>query len=136
MFIRMLWVASAILVLATALRAEDCPIPRGGDEIATALETAPSCEAALKLFQTCAHVSSIDSMFGGIVTTRCEGDFLSKISAMQRKSYDKTREACTRKYAKKEGTMYRSFEAFCHAKLARAYALKFGASPKDSATQK
>ena len=129
MYIRMLWLALAFILSAVPSRAEDCPVPRSGDTIAEALEKAPSCEASLKLFQSCAYLASIDSMFGGIVTTKCEADFLTKISAMQRKSYDKTREACTRKYAKKEGTMYRSFEAFCHAKLARAYAQKFGASP-------
>ena len=133
---RLLLALSATFLLIAPAKAVDCPVARDGDAISAAIEKAPTCEAAYNVFQACAYIASIDSMFGGIVTTRCEGDFLSKINAMQRKSYDKTREACTRKYAKKEGTMYRSFEAFCHAKLARAYALKFGASPKDSATQK
>lgn len=136
MSIRTLWVASAILVLAAPARAAECPVQHSGDVIAEALQKAPSCDAALKLFEACAYISSIDSMFGGIVTDKCEGDFLTKLSASQRKIYDREKEACARKYSDKEGTMYRSFEAFCVSKLANTYAHKFTASPKPPAPQK
>lgn len=132
MFIRMLWVASAILMLAAPSQAADCPVTRSGDVIADALEKAPTCGTALKLFEACAYGASIDVMFGAIVATKCETDFLSKLGSAQRKTYNREKDACTRKYAKKEGTMYRSFEAFCHAKLARTYAQEHATGPKDS----
>ena len=43
----------------------------------------------------------------------------------KRKAYDRGKDACTRKYAKQEGTMYRSFEAMCASELAASYARKF-----------
>ena len=115
----------AILLLAMPALAAECPVKRSGDAISTALEKAATCEAALKLFKDCAYVASIDAMFGGIVTTRCEADFLSKLSAAQRKSYDREKNACTRKYTNKEGTMYRSFEAMCYSELAARYSKSF-----------
>jgi hypothetical protein len=133
MLIRTLAAVVAILMLAAPSRAADCPVARNGDTISEALEKAPSCAAALKLFEACAFVASIDSMFGGIVTDKCEKDFVGKLSAAQRKTYERRKETCTHKYAKQEGTMYRSFEAMCISKLANDYSRKFAASPKGSA---
>ena len=130
MFIRTLWALPAILMLIAPLpiaplQAADCPVPRSGDTISEMLEKAPTCADALKMFEACGYGSSIDVQFGATVTEKCEGDFLPKLSASQRKVYDREKDACTRKYAKQEGTMYRSFEAFCRAKLAAGYARKF-----------
>ena len=72
-------------------------------------------------------------MFGGIVTEKCENDFLVKLNASQRKTYDRQKDSCTRKYAMQEGTMYRSFEAMCISKLAAGYSKRFAASPKGRA---
>jgi hypothetical protein len=129
MLIRTLWVLSTMLLLAAPSQAADCPV-QGGAEIADALEKASSCAAAYKLFEACAYGSSIDVQFGATVTEKCEGDFLPKLNATQRKAYEREQDACTRKYAKQDGTMYRSFEAFCRAKLARAYAQRLAANPK------
>jgi hypothetical protein len=120
---RTLMAALATLLLAGPLRAADCPV-QGGAEIADALDKAQTCAAALRLFEACGYGSSIDVQFGATVTKKCEADFLPKLSAARRKTYDREQEACTRKYIKQDGSMYRSFEAFCHAKLARAYAQK------------
>ncbi len=125
MKIRLPLLLSGMLIFAAPSQAADCPVPRGGDEIATALEKAPTCDAAQKLFEACAYVASIDSMFGGIVTEKCEKDFLTKLSASQRKTYDREKDACMRKYEKKEGTMYISFMAMCHSKLAVSYSKRF-----------
>jgi len=122
MFFRLSLVLSALFLLAVPASAA-CPV-QGVEAIEEALDKAPSCDAALKMFEACGYGASIDAMFGGKVTEKCEGVFLSKLSSTQRKTYDREKEACTRKYAKEEGTMYRSFEAFCHAKLAAGYARK------------
>jgi hypothetical protein len=46
---------------------------------------------------------------------------------VRRKSepYDREQKGCQRKYANEAGTMYRSFEAFCGADVARSYSAKF-----------
>jgi len=110
-----------LLLLVAPVEAADCPVERSGDNISDAIEKAPTCAAAQKVFEACAYVASIDSMFGGLVTEKCEKDFRTKLSAAQHKTYDREKDACTRKYAKREGTMYRSFEAMCISKLALSY---------------
>jgi hypothetical protein len=119
---RLLLMLAGMIFLAVPLSAADCPVERSGEAISEALEKAPSCDAALKLFEACAYGASIDVQFGATVTEKCEATFLPKLSTTRRKTYDREQEACTRKYVKQNGSMYRSFEAFCHAKLARAYA--------------
>jgi hypothetical protein len=96
------------------------------------LTKVPSCNRAIKLFEICQRGSSGDLSLGEIVTKKCERDFLSKLSKSERGRYDGKLKACARKYAKESGTMYRSFEAFCGADVARKYsdaALK-GGRPK------
>jgi hypothetical protein len=122
MTIRPLLVLVGLVILTAPLAAADCPVERNGDAISTALEKAATCDAALKVFEACAYVASIDVQLGATVREKCEATFLAKLSAAQRKTYDREQDACERKYIKQEGSMYRSFEAFCHAKLARAYA--------------
>ena len=114
-----------LILLAPPTRAADCPVERSGEAISDAIEKAPTCAAAQKVFEACAYVASIDTSFGAIVTEKCEKDFLTKLNASQRKTYDGAKQACTDKYAMKEGTMYRSFEAMCISKLAVNYSKKF-----------
>jgi len=118
--------AAALLLAAPALApAADCPVERSGDTISDAIEKAPTCEAAQKVFDACAYVSSIDTQFGAIVTEKCEKDFLAKLTPAQNKTYQSQKDACSKKYANKEGTMYRSFEAMCISKLAVDYSKRF-----------
>lgn len=125
MTLRPLLALAAMLVLAVPAIAADCPVERNGDAITTALEKAATCADAQKVFEACAYVASIDGAFGGIVTEKCEKDFLAKLSPAQSKTYAREKNACTQKYAKKEGTMYISFMAMCHSKLAVSYSKRF-----------
>ncbi len=65
-----------------------------------------------------------DVSLGAVVTEKCEGDFLSKLTAAQRRAYDGEQKRCSRRYLNQSGTMYRSFEAFCGAYVARNYSAK------------
>jgi hypothetical protein len=116
---------AAALLLAAPVQAADCPVERSGDTIADAIEKAATCAAAQKVFEACAYVASIDTQFGAVVTEKCEKDFLTKLSPAQSKTYRSQKDACARKYVKKEGTMYRSFEAMCVSKLAVGYSRRF-----------
>jgi hypothetical protein len=51
--------------------------------------------------------------------------YLRLLNAAKRRAYDREQKRCQRKYAHEDGTMYRSFEAFCGADVARNYSAKF-----------
>jgi hypothetical protein len=103
---------------------EECPT-LDHKEIEELLGQAPSCQRALALFEICQFGASGDVSLGAIVTEKCEGDFLTKLNSTQRRAYQREQQHCQRKYSKQDGSMYRSFEAFCSAHVARNYSAKF-----------
>jgi hypothetical protein len=113
----------AILGLAAAsARAEDCPAKSTMmDDIIAALNEAPGCDRAMKVFEACEYGTSGDIRFGAVVEKKCEADFLARLTAPQRQSYQRQMRLCDLKYRNKEGTMYRSFTAFCRAEVAQRY---------------
>jgi hypothetical protein len=119
--------ALAVLVPAIALAADDrCPIESLQiPEIKKGISAAPSCDAALKMFQKCSVGTSGDIGIGEIVTQKCEALFDGKLSAKQKAAYSRAKHVCDTKYAKENGTMYRSFEAFCRAQAAHKVASPF-----------
>src|ERR1700682_3727665 len=103
---------------------EECPT-LDHQEIEDLLRKAPSCQRAGALLESCQFGTSGDVSLGAIVTEQCEGDFLGKLNATQNRAYDREQKRCQRKYAHEDGTMCRSFEAFCGADVARHYSAKF-----------
>jgi hypothetical protein len=103
---------------------EECPT-HDLDAIEKLIRVAPSCRRAVTIFETCEFGTSGDVSLGAAVTEKCEADFTSKLSDAQRRAYNRKRKRCERKYQDRAGTMYRSFEAFCQAYLARDYSTKF-----------
>ncbi|MGC1577098.1 MAG: hypothetical protein WA813_13425 [Beijerinckiaceae bacterium] len=121
----------AALAISTAVAAakdvpkqEECSI-FGAEEIENSIRQAPSCRRAVALFELCEFGASGDVGLGAAVTERCEGDFLSKLNTAQKRSYDREQKRCARKYRNEDGTIYRSFEAFCGAYVARDYSARF-----------
>ena len=113
-------------------KTEACPTS-GLDAIADLIRQAPSCRRAIALFESCEFSASGDVALGAAATEKCEGDFLRKLSPAQKRAYDRSQKLCARKYQNQDGTMYRSFEAFCGAYVARDYSAKFlKAAPKGS----
>ncbi|MEH2472878.1 hypothetical protein V1281_005933 [Nitrobacteraceae bacterium AZCC 2161] len=103
------------------------------DDIVTALNNAPSCDRAMAIFEACEFGASGDVQLGAIVTQKCESDFLSRLKEPQKHTYQRELRVCDRKYRNEDGTMYRSFEAFCRAGVAQRYsrrALKTAAPAK------
>jgi hypothetical protein len=121
-------VTLAISIAASAAKdqpkKEECPT-LNHQEIENLLRRASSCQRAIALFEICQLGTSGDVSFGAIVTEKCEGDFLGKLSAAQRRVYHREQERCQRKYASEDGSMYRSFAAFCGADVARNYSARF-----------
>ena len=120
--------AAALVLLAPlaaphARAAEACPAgDLQLDAIIRAVETAPSCATAYKIAEACAFGSTADVQTTAIVIQRCE----AKIASAQRAGYERTAKACQAKYAKQDGTMYRSMAAFCVAGAAVKAAGKAG----------
>jgi hypothetical protein len=107
-----------------AKKTEACPTS-GLDAIADLIRQAPSCRRAIAVFEICEFGASGDVALGAAATEKCEGDFLSKLSVTQKRAYDRGQKLCARKYQNEDGTMYRSFEAFCGAYVARDYSARF-----------
>lgn len=130
MLCRRVVIAGALLSLTIAAEGapksnppEECPVPSSEREkILETLQNAPSCDQAVELFRACSGGASGDVEFGAVVVKNCEGGFLGRLTAQQKKVYDAEQRRCARKYANEQGTMYRSFEAHCGAEVAQKYA--------------
>ncbi|HWU26221.1 MAG TPA: hypothetical protein VN154_07440 [Rhizomicrobium sp.] len=129
MAIRGLLVVWGLLFVASPVLAEDCPT-HDHQEIESLLTKAPSCDRSMALFEACEFGTSGDISFGEIVIKKCEGVFLDRLSMSERRTYERKIRACWHKYAKEDGTMYRSFEAFCAAGIAQRYARNAGKAKK------
>lgn len=114
----------AVLLAAGAAQAfsEECPAKSSQmDDVVAALNKAPSCNRAMKVFEACEYGTSGDVHFGAVVEQKCEADFLNRLKAPQKLIYQHEMRACDRKYRNESGTMYLSFTAFCRAEVAQRY---------------
>ena len=89
------------------------------DETVEAINATPGCDRAMKLFEACEYGTSGDIHLGAAVEKKCEADFLTRLTAPQKLSYQREMRICDRKYQSENGTMYRSFTAFCRAEVAQ-----------------
>jgi hypothetical protein len=101
------------------------------EEIVAAIDATPGCGRAMKLFEACEFGTSGDIQLGAAVEKKCERVFLARLTEPQKLVYRREMQVCDRKYRNEEGTMYRSFTAFCRAMVAQRYQHKFaGASSR------
>jgi len=129
----MVLAVSAIVLFATPVRAKDCPVKEFSlDAREDAIRKAPSCRQALEIMEACAYGAGGDTGLGGAVHERCEPEFLPKLSKAQKHAYDRQQKRCDDKYARQQGTMYRSMTAFCQAQSAATYARRFGGKAADA----
>jgi hypothetical protein len=107
---------------AAPARAADCPAKSTAmDDIVEALNGAPDCDRAMKVFEACEFGASGDVSLGAVVENKCEGDFLARLKAPQVQAYRREMRVCDRKYRNQSGTMALSFTAFCRATVAQRY---------------
>ena len=110
---------------ARSTQREDCPAKSASfEDIVVALDEAPSCDRAMKVFEACEYGASGDVQFGAVVEKKCEGDFFARLKDPQRHVYQREMRVCDRKYRNESGTMYLSFTAFCRAIVAQRYSHK------------
>ena len=91
------------------------------DETIDAINATPGCERAMKLFEDCEYGTSGDIHLGAAVEKKCERDFRARLKQPQKQLYQSEMRVCDRKYQNEDGTMYRSFTAFCRAEVAQRY---------------
>ena len=78
--------------------AEDCPAKSMSmDGVLAALDASPGCDAAMKVFEACEYGASGDVEFGAVVEKKCEADFLTRLKAPQKLSYQRELRVCDRK---------------------------------------
>jgi hypothetical protein len=123
-------VSTLLLFAAGALAApkvqKECPGGLDADAKEELLRKAPSCDAAMELFDACAYGASGDTGLSAAVVENCEKGFAAKLSKARRKSYDAEVKRCDAKArGGREGTMYISAAAFCRAMVAQTYARRF-----------
>lgn len=127
---RMVLAGVAMIILTGSGSATDCPV-EGREEGALeaqqdAIREAPTCKAAYQIMEACAYGATGDTALGDALHEKCEPEFLLKLSKAERRAYEREQKHCDDQYARKSGTMYRSFAAFCQAKSTVAYAAKYG----------
>ncbi len=125
MLVRMILACSAILLLTPPAAAQDCQ-KLEFDAREALLRKAPTCDQAMERFEGCNAGGSGDINLGQIVTEKCQADFLQKLSAGQRRAYERGIKRCNDEYKEEEGTLSRAIVAGCRANLAQSYAHKFG----------
>ena len=105
---------------------KECPAGLGPEEKEDLLRKAPSCDAAMELFEACAYGASGDTGLSVAAIENCESGFLSRLSRTQRRLYDAEMKRCNAKArGGREGTMYISAAAFCRAIVAQKFARRY-----------
>jgi hypothetical protein len=123
---RSIAIVSMLAVLSVSAAAAECPVESlSPSEVEKLIVAAPTCEQGLKIFESCGMGGMSDVILGGVVIEKCEAVFEGKLSAAQRRSYDRANKACDRKYARETGSEYRSLTAFCSAAVAGRMAKQF-----------
>ena len=118
-----LTIPAIVLSLGAApVRAEVCPAkPSSMDDIIAAVNAAPGCDRAMKVFEACQSGASADVQFGDAVEKKCESDFLAQLRPPQTRAYQQEMQVCDNRHRDQSGTMYLSFNAFCRARVAQRY---------------
>src|SRR5712671_6747370 len=102
--------------------ADVCPAKSNSmDDIIAAVNAAPGCDGAMKVFEACQSGASADVQFGDAVEKKCESDFLAQLRPPQTRAYQQEMQACDNRHRNQAGTMSLSFNAFCRARVARHY---------------
>lgn len=127
----------ALLAGVSIARAQDvCPADYTEPEkVAQAIATAPSCDAAMKVFSACSNGAGGDTELGQTAQTKCESNFLAALKEPVKQSYQREIRVCDRKYRNQSGTMYRSFEAFCRAQVSQKYSQRYSKSRSAAVTE-
>src|SRR5262245_66230654 len=127
MLARILLSVAVLVILGVgadaAPKSGECPVEDVSlDKVQDARRNAATCDKSWEVVRLCGAGASSDVALGGIVTEKCEAEFLSRLNRRERRAYRREQNRCAGKFRHESGTMYRAFEAFCSAALAPDYA--------------
>ena len=113
-----------------ALGAQSCHFFGEKNAAATehVLRASASCSAAHAYLSRCAWGSSADVGFAEIVRSRCEKDFIWKLSPTQKIVYADKSSYCADEFGHQEGTLAMSEESTCLADIAFQFATNLAES--------
>ena len=114
-------IAAFFCAFAGAARAE-CGTDLEAEE--AKVSAAKTCREARAIYEACLWGSTADVGRGATTRTKCEADFLPGANAATKARYNRALSACAKKYARMDGSMYRSAAASCAADAAFAFARK------------
>ena len=121
-------VVSIIIVFTANFAQAKCPVEGfGGEQILNAVENAKTCEEASSVAKNCAYGSSFDVATTSIAILKCEQDFEVYAAPLGR-AYNTLIAECSKKYEDQQGTMYRSFAAFCALSVAEFFSQTYAKS--------
>ena len=114
-------ISAIVLSLGVApVRADVCLAKSSSmDDIIAAVNAAPGCDRAMKVFESCQSGASADVQLGNAVEKKCERDFLAQLKPPQTRAYQQEMQVCDDRHRNQAGTMYLSFNAFCRARVAQ-----------------
>jgi hypothetical protein len=93
------------------------------------LQAVASCAAAHELHDACAWASSGDAGLSGVVISKCESGFLSKLSKPQKAIYDRRGDRCDAAYPNDTNSMQVFQMSMCREQLSVLYDKAAGAGP-------
>lgn len=122
---KIILVALGLAVVSFQAFAADCPVQFGNedylDKVSNAINAAESCEQGAAVAEACALGASGDVVTVPVAEQKCAQDFATKLSDADKNIYSSLQAKCDEKYQDMQGTMYLSFNAFCHLRVARLY---------------
>jgi hypothetical protein len=107
--------------MTSIAEAKDCPAA-GGKAKLSLIESAETCQEAVRLFRLCAIGASLDGRLALQAGKVCEKRFLAQLQGKERDAYRAAIDACNAPYASKRGTIYRSVAAHCRVDAMAAFA--------------
>jgi hypothetical protein len=114
-----------LILMSAQTFAADCPVQFGDDnyldKVGAAIQATKTCEEGAAMAESCALGASGDAYIAPIAERKCGLDFWTKLSSADRQTYNGLQTKCANKYKNMQGTMYISFNAFCHLQVARLY---------------
>lgn len=118
------FISACLLLRLHTLSAQSCHFFGERNAVATehVLRLSASCSAAHAYLSRCAWGSSADVGFAEIVRSRCEEEFIQKLSATQKLIYADKSSLCADEFAHQEGTLALSEESTCLADIAFQFA--------------
>lgn len=111
--------STLILLLATPTLA-GCLVDFNVESITTAIEQADTCEQGIDIARQCAFGSTADVTFVQIASEQCLED-IAPLTCNQQTTLDDLVQQCSDKYAEFDGTMFRSFSAFCQLEVIEGF---------------